>query len=237
MWYLGRGDGEGEHQRLCLATSRDGYHWEKPELGLIAYGGSTRNNLVDLGGGRFNIAASAVLHDPEDPDPERRFKIVFETHGRNPAHGMRAEFNVAVSPDGLRWSERPGHPHDLSCEMAGVTRLGGCYYVCAQSGGGHFGPVRKLETFASYDFEHWLPANCMGFMRGNIPPRPVIYEEHAGEQVHLGAGLWNRGNVLLGLYGQWHGHPTNDRRLVSIDLGLAPRSSRARGSKTSASRR
>jgi hypothetical protein len=41
------------------------------------------------------------------------------------------------------------------------------------------------------------------------------------EEVHLGAGLWNRGNVLLGLYGQWHGHPSGDRRLLTMDLGLA----------------
>ena len=104
--------------------------------------------------------------------------------------------------------------------MGGVTKIDGCYLVSAQSGGGHFGPPRKLETFVSYDFERWLPAASMGFMRGNIPPRPVVYEQHAGEQVHLGAGLWNRGNVIIGVYGQWHGHPSNDRRLVTIDLGL-----------------
>ena len=26
--------------------------------------------------------------------------------------------------------------------------------------------------------------------------------------------------MILGIYGQWHGHPTGDRRFVSIDLGL-----------------
>ena len=38
---------------------------------------------------------------------------------------------------------------------------------------------------------------------GNIPPRPVVSGAHQGEQVHLGAALWNRGNVVLGFYGQW----------------------------------
>jgi hypothetical protein len=160
------------------------------------------------------------LYEPDDPDPQRRFKMVYETHGRNPAHGMRAEYNVAFSEDGRRWTERPVVPHELSCEMGGVTKFNGLYHVCAQSGGGHFGPPRKLETFVSADFEHWLAADCMGFMRGNIPPRPMVYEPHVGEQVHLGAGLWNRGNVIIGIYGMWHGHPSNDRRLVIIDLGL-----------------
>jgi len=220
MWYLGRGDKADDHLRLCFATSRDGYHWQKPELGLVEYNGSTKNNLVDLCGGKFALAASTVLFDPEEADPDRRFKIVFETHQRNPAHGTRAEFNVAFSADGIRWTERPVHPHDLSCEMSGVMKLNGCYYVTAQSGGGHPGPPRKLETFISYDFEHWLPAGCLGLVRGQDLPRHLSNLIHAGEQVHLGAGLWNRGSVIIGLYGQWHGTTLNDSRFVSIDLGL-----------------
>src|SRR5439155_8820281 len=46
-------------------------------------------------------------------------------------------------------------------------------------------------------------------------------EANQQEEVHLGAALWNRGNVLVGIYGQWHGHPSGDRRWVGIDLGLA----------------
>ena len=38
--------------------------------------------------------------------------------------------------------------------------------------------------------------------------------------MHLGAALWNRGNVIVGLYGQWHGPANNDRRHVEMDLGL-----------------
>ena len=110
MWYLGQGEEEGAHQRLCLATSRDGYTWERPALGLVEYRGSTQNNLVDLGSGRYSVAASATLFDPDDPDPARRFKLVFETHGRNPAHGQRAEFNVAFSPDGLDWTDARSRP-------------------------------------------------------------------------------------------------------------------------------
>src|SRR5438874_1820451 len=34
MWYLGQGDEDEWHQRVCLARSRDGYNWTKPNLGL-----------------------------------------------------------------------------------------------------------------------------------------------------------------------------------------------------------
>lgn len=215
MWYLGRPSVEGFRGRVCFARSRDGYHWEKPALGLVEYGDSTQNNLVDLGDQEL-VSALTAMYEPEDPDPSRRFKMVYET---NPPPGG-AKFNVAFSGDGVRWKPQPVTPAKLSCEMSGLTKFNGCYHVCVQSGGGHFGPDRQLQTFVSYDFQHWMAASCSSFMRGNIPPRPVISGSHAGEQVHLGAGLWNRGNVVLGVYGQWHGHPTNDRRLVSIDLGL-----------------
>jgi len=33
---------------VCYATSKDGIHWEKPELGLIEYGGNRKNNIVTL---------------------------------------------------------------------------------------------------------------------------------------------------------------------------------------------
>jgi len=41
------------------------------------------------------------------------------------------------------------------------------------------------------------------------------------EQAHLGAALWNRGNVIIGIYGQWHrADPSGDRRLLTMDLGM-----------------
>ena len=36
---------------ICYATSRDGISWDKPELGLVDYEGSTANNIVWRGGG------------------------------------------------------------------------------------------------------------------------------------------------------------------------------------------
>ena len=223
MWYLGHGDGGGSsgggaawHQRVCLAKSRDGYNWEKPDLGLVEYNGSKHNNLVDiLDGQTHHIQACVVFHDPEDPDPGRRFKVIIETR-KYPSN----LFAVAFSADGLRWRESEKRPEIISCEMSGGTRFNGCYYLTAHSAGSHFGALRQLVTYASYDFETWIEASCMGFSRDNVPPRPMVYGGAQGEQVHLGAGLWNRGNVIIGLYGQWHGPQNDDRRHVDMDLGL-----------------
>ena len=86
----------------------------------------------------------------------------------------------------------------------------GCY---------HPPPARQLITYVSHDFERWTESFCVGLRRGD--PLYSAYGLNGGEQVHLGAAMWNRGNVIIGFYGKWNGHPSNDRRLVSLDLGLA----------------
>jgi len=215
MWYLGQGDQDREwHERVCFAKSKDGYHWEKPELGLVEYAGSTKNNLVDLMGGEHHVQACVVLYDPDDPDSKHRFKMAFESRKY---HNKLA---VAYSEDGLRWKESPDNPVGPGFEMAGGTKFNGCYYLTGQLGGLHFGSPRKLEVRVSYDFEHWTRSTCVGMRRGNIPPEPMGCYFNVGEQIHLGAALWNRGNVIIGIYGQWHGHPSNDRRLLTMDLGF-----------------
>ncbi len=213
MWYLGQGEGDQWHQRVCFAKSLDGYKWEKPDLQLVEYKGTNHNNLVDMLGGKHHISACVIFYEPEDPDPERRFKAVIETNKYTP------EFAVVFSPDGLRWHEPTTRSDPISCEMTGGTKFNNCYYLSGH-GGRHFGSLRQLVTFASYDFEHWIEASCLGFRRENIPPKPMVYGDHQGEQVHLGAALWNRGNVVIGLYGQWHGPDNDDRRHVTTDLGL-----------------
>ena len=212
MWYIGRGDDEGEvGSRICYGVSKDGINWEKPALGLVEFNGSTQNNLVDFDSQhRTSIGALLVLYEPEDPDPNRRFKLISEV---NPFNNI-----AAFSPDGLHWKEGPNNPilkHN-AIEPGGLMKFNGCYYLNGQ--GGNVGTKRALVTYLSYDFDHWTDAVAVG-LRRDIPPHRQLPGPHAGEQVHLGASLWNRGNVILGFYGQWHGE-SNDHNFVSMDLGL-----------------
>lgn len=211
LWYLGHGtlDGRRSPARVCYATSSDGVTWTKPDLGLVEFAGSRHNNIVAFETEREPTSCS-VLHDPDDPDPSRRFKMINEAH---PYYIM-----AAFSPDGLHWTEGPNNPilkHN-AVEPTGLIKQGGRYLLNGQ--GGNVGTKRALVTFVSYDFDHWSDAVVLGFRRDQ-PPHRQIAGCHAGEQVHLGAGLWDRGNVVLGIYGMWHGE-SNDRRFVSMDLGL-----------------
>jgi hypothetical protein len=217
MWYTGW-DKEQKRQVL-YATSRDGVRWERPQLGLVEYNGSRQNNLVLLDGkGPMKGAFCLVLHEPDDPDPNRRFKMIREEHPR--------AIMAAFSPDGLRWTDSPHNPilKGSGLEPGGLTRFKGFYYLNGQ-GGAVPHPVpgarkRKMTTHLSWDFERWTEAAHISFRRNNLPPRPLSsFSIHQGEQVHQGASLWNRGNVVLGIYGLYH-NATDDRRYSSCDLGL-----------------
>jgi len=212
MWYGGNGDDGGKvGTRMCYAESKDGIHWDKPELGLVKFNGSTQNNLVRFDS-EYNaqMAAILILHEPEDPDPNRRFKLVNEV---NPFITI-----AAFSPDGLNWTESPHNPilkHN-AVECGGLMKYGDCYFLNGQ--GGNVGSKRALVTYMSYDFDNWTDAVGVG-LRRDRPPYQEMDGPHAGEQVHLGASLWNRGNVILGIYGMWHGE-SNDRSYISMDLGF-----------------
>jgi len=135
--------------------------------------------------------------------------------------GGHTKFCVAFSADGFHWRLSPKNPID-HLEPSGVTKFEGIYYLNGQSGGHHRLPIRRLVTFASADFETWSPCAALGLDRGTDLFGPSLENRvNQFEETHLGAALWNRGNVLLGIYGQWHGDPSGDRRLLTMDLGLA----------------
>lgn len=216
LWYLANGTAPGEPDvlRICYAESEDGIHFTKPNLGLVSYGGHTENNIVDTGI-NDSIRACVVLYEPDDPDPNRRYKLFAEA----------TDFRgcVAFSADGLKWTPSPLNPVTIpKFEPTGLVKRDGCYFVVGQTAGEQGGfRKRVLCALASYDFEHWTVATTMGFRRDAIAPHPLRKGYNMGKQVHLGAGLWDRGNVVIGLYGMWDGaEDDDDRRYLKMNLGL-----------------
>jgi len=210
MWYLGVG-GDGGF-RFCYATSQNGLVWNKPSLGLVEYAGSKSNNLIDFPAGPRDLHEPVVvLYDPEDADSNRRFKMVFE-------YLADASWGTAASPDGLRWTVLTSQHLTPWFEMGGVTKYRGRYYVTGQGGFPQPEPFyRRLGVFVSDDFVNWQFAG-IGLDR-SPKVTPPDYNPYRGEQIHLGAGLWNRGNVILGIYGQWHGVPAGQDPVAVNELG------------------
>ena len=96
MWYRAQA-AEGTKTKggvLCYATSTDGFHWDKPRLGLHEFGGSTDNNILMRG-----IAAGTVFLDPVAP-PHQRFKFPHQLYWPDPEKGG---MYVHWSADGIHW--------------------------------------------------------------------------------------------------------------------------------------
>ncbi|MBM4050420.1 MAG: hypothetical protein FJ279_35445 [Planctomycetes bacterium] len=90
---------------IGLAESADGMCWEKPDLGLVAFGGSKRNNIVyrpdDFGDDWFTDGAGVCVEP--NPGPERYKMATFLTGG------ARQEFGIygMASEDGVHWTRPP----------------------------------------------------------------------------------------------------------------------------------
>jgi len=105
-WYMAGFYAPGKEHVQCLATSSDGIHWERPELGLHEALGSKRNNIVipaEYHEGKDHW--ESMLKDPMDPDSSRRYKALgwssYDWDG--PMSGIYS----ATSPDGMNWTHTP----------------------------------------------------------------------------------------------------------------------------------
>ena len=78
----------------ALATSKDGIHWDKPNLGQVEWKGSKENNIVV-----WAQREGTVVIDPTAP-PEARFALVSSA----PEVGTQ----VFTSPDGIHFTLQEG---------------------------------------------------------------------------------------------------------------------------------
>lgn len=252
MWYLGMfevelksGQAPGWWRPMCYAESDDGVRWTKPNLGLVEFNGNRNNNICLIEGEPFSLTKVndflSVLYEPDDPDPSRRYKAAYIAHppyddikgGMSPI-GVKERVVgatiLATSADGLRWKivgDRPANAGGERFEVTSLYRFGDHYYSHGQlispwawrPDGSRVG--RVMLGYRSADFVHWSKAKSFSFARSGQMTDPPV----KGQQTHMGAGLWNRGNVLVGLYGMWQDAPVKPtgkywNEGVTIDLGL-----------------
>lgn len=93
-------DGRVWQTALLYAASTDGIHWSKPALNIYEWQGSKANNILGA-----EMEMFGLLHEPEDPHPDRRYKAMMTTRGGYDVY--KGIFNLTTSPDGLRWTKGP----------------------------------------------------------------------------------------------------------------------------------
>ncbi len=216
---------------LCYAESDDGIAWTKPALGQVAFRGTKAHNALALP--HTIVSGATVIRDDADPDPERRYKMVYQffpdqTEPPIDELGTAPTIATAISSDGLCW-EVTGIPYRNEFdEHSSFYKFDGAYIVNYQtmasishcSEGGHdCGRTGMVKL--SPDFDTWVDGSAVSFGLPE-PPDPAdrgMLPEY--DQVHLGGGAAAVGNVCVGLFGRWHNsHFQETFSEISCDLGL-----------------
>ena len=87
------------HQVVCYAESQDGISWTKPELGVVEFDGSKKNNVIWDGLGSHNFAPFKDANPA--CKPEAAYKAI--ASGKGGLYPFQ-------SPDGVHWSMASDSP-------------------------------------------------------------------------------------------------------------------------------
>ncbi len=103
--YGGAELGSPRGKYVCYAESDDGIHWVKPELGLVEFDGSTKNNIILDAESILNGMFAPFKDGNPDCPPDARYKS-FALMQRGDARGLWAY----RSADGIQWTEMSDGP-------------------------------------------------------------------------------------------------------------------------------
>ncbi len=129
MWYFTHGPagaGNEAQKYICYASSTDGVKWDKPELGVFPFQGSTANNIVyptpETRPEHGSLHPWGIIKDDREEDATRRYKMGYyqERQAELPRAGKSASpedrrryfesvlerhgMYTAHSNDGIRWT-------------------------------------------------------------------------------------------------------------------------------------
>jgi hypothetical protein len=163
--YTGGKDRPNHRDLYCYAESRDGVAWSKPELGLFAWEGSKKNNIVWDGPGSHAFVPFCDANPA--CKPEAKYKAL-GVGGEGAKHGLYA----FASPDAIHWSLLRPEPvitrGDFDSQnLAFWDAQRGQYREYHRQ----FRNGRDIRTATSKDFLHWTEPELLTY-RSLTNPAP-----------------------------------------------------------------
>ncbi len=158
-----------DNEVTCIAQSKDGVHWTKPELGIFEVRGSKKNNVI--------LARHRACHNFSpflDINPQASKSERFKALGGTGQPGLIA----FTSPDGIHWKEIRKSPVITkgafdSQNVSFWSETEGCYvcYFRVFKDG-----IRRISRCTSNDFIHWSEPVLMEYRhRGGKAPIEHLY--------------------------------------------------------------
>lgn len=173
----------GHTTLVAYAESKDGYKWEKPNLGIVDFNGSKQNGLVNMG--RDNTEGVSIVRQPDEPNPQRRYKAIFWEHkvapkGEPTGREKLAEDSrpdgmwVSFSEDGLHWkdyADNPVIPHGSDTGQCVLYDPALKKYVLYS----RRGVGRRISRSTSDDFVNWSQPQLVFAADDKDPPGTQVY--------------------------------------------------------------
>jgi hypothetical protein len=115
---------------LCYAESDDGIHWKKPNLGLVEWKGSRKNNIIlpneDFPFSASEFAGPGIFVDHAATNPNERYKLIIKITPVRSAPAFKGRMlpkgqYLFASPDGIRWklmSPKKINPAASDCKFS-----------------------------------------------------------------------------------------------------------------------
>jgi len=202
MWYMG-----GYVRGTCYATSKDGLHWEKPELDVQP--GTNVVHTTDRDSG-------TVWLDLEEKDPQRRYKLFIY-----PLEGDTGALSIYFSPDGIHWGDRvvrSGPCGDRTTVFYNPFRKVWVYSL--RGGAEGLGRIRQYwehpDVVAGAAWQGGQPPLWVGADRLD-PPREDL--KTPCQLYNLDAVAYE--SLILGLFSIWRGQPSDRAKPNEVCLGFS----------------
>ncbi len=146
---------------VCYAESKDGIRWTKPDLGLVEFDGSTKNNILWDGPGSHNFCPMKDTNP--NAAPEARYKALGGKKGAKQGDGLYA----FQSADAIHWSlfsDKPVMTKGAfdSQNLAFWDSVRGEYRAYFRD----FRDGRDIKTCTSKDFLHWTEPVFLDYTDG-----------------------------------------------------------------------
>jgi len=135
---------------VCYAESKDGITWTRPELGLVEFNGSKKNNII------WDGVGSHCFTPFKDSNPDCEADAKYKAISRGRPQGKKGLY-VFKSSDGIRWKLIRDEPVIVtgafdSQNLAFWDSLRGEYRAYVRD----FRDGRDIRTCTSKDFVNWI---------------------------------------------------------------------------------
>lgn len=185
---------------LCYACSKDGLCWEKPELGLVEFEGSRKNNILYT-----YVHGTGVFLDEEETDPGKSYKLLTKVDYA-PGCGYMA---VAFSGDGV-------HFGDLQKWMGGRPRADTHNFVFRDHRTGKFILITRIWRNGQR-----IAAKCESADFLNWSEPVEIFRGRGFEDQIYSMPVFAWDDIYLGLPSVYHEGDVTEENYDMVDLRLA----------------